>query len=385
MKKWLLIFLPFFAWGQTITVYPLADVSPAGIQVEVEHYIPAQTTGQISQLTNNIPTDRGTTSNVIFNTANSDQGTVGITFPTGYGFIVGSTTYTTATFHANAWMAFPSTTYNSYPSNQSQPNVPTIHFTSVNNSSTDNNMSHVSWETYTDATYGGVYRLRYEGSYKYNVQGINTKIDLYFFKNDWTKCLIVLRTFLADGSNQEQIGLSNGSTWLASNIISSTTYSSGQAWEIQSAATSGAWSSQGTKVMDATGKSTFSNPNSYQYRVTLTSPFYPADSADANYFASRILQPDSIIGFDWYCLDINNSQSIDCGDLNSFYFGMQLNALPVGAFFPTDEYNIIVNSLTDLRGTYPASSTRTVESKDTYYMPVITKAPDNYQQTNTIE
>ena len=218
MKKWLLIFLPFFAWGQTITLTPIGNASVNSIDVEVEHYTPGGTTGTITQLTSNIPADRGQASNVVWSTANSDQGNTTITYPAGYEPKVGSTTYTNGTLHANAWLSFGTSTYNSYNSSASQPNVPTLHFTSVNNGSTDNNMSHASWETYTDSYWGDVYRLRYEGSYRYNVQGINTKIDIYFIKNTPTKILVVLRQFLADGSNQEQIGVSNGSSWLASNL-----------------------------------------------------------------------------------------------------------------------------------------------------------------------
>ena len=200
--RWLLVLFPFFAFGQTITLSPIGGANVAGIPVTVEQIIPGATTGTISQLTSNIPADRGQASNVIWTTANSDQGSVTVTYPAGYQPQVGSTTYSNSTLHANAWLSFGTSTYNSYASSATAPNIPTLHFTSVNNSSTDNNMSHASWETYTDSYWGDVYRLRYEGSYKYNVQGINTKIDIYIIKNTPTKILIVLRQFLADGSNQ---------------------------------------------------------------------------------------------------------------------------------------------------------------------------------------
>ena len=175
MRFLLVIFLlPLNLIAQSISFATVGIQDMSGIEVEVEHAIPGGTSGTISTMSS-IPADRGQTSTVIFNTANSDQGTTTVTFPTGYAPVVGSTSYSTATLHANAWLALGGTSYNSYNSSASQPNVPTLHFTSVDNGSTDNNMSHASTEVYNDPILGDVFRIRYEGSYKYNVSGINTK------------------------------------------------------------------------------------------------------------------------------------------------------------------------------------------------------------------
>jgi hypothetical protein len=125
MKWWFLI-LPMSVYSQTITFATVGVQDMSGIDVEVEHYVPGGTTGTISSLTTNIPTDRGQGTSVVFSTANSDQGSVLITFPNGYTPTIGTTTYSTALLHANAWLAFPTTTYNNYNSSATAPNVPTL-------------------------------------------------------------------------------------------------------------------------------------------------------------------------------------------------------------------------------------------------------------------
>ena len=373
------------SFSQTITIVPLSDVRKDSIPIEVEHYSQATTTGAITKITSNIPTDRGRTGlTQIWNTANSDQGMLTVNYPAGYGYVVGTTTYSNATLHANAWWALGTSSYNSYPGNASQPNVPTIHFTSVNNSNTDNNMSWAGTETYYDSSVGDdVFRVRYEGSYKYNVSGINTIIDLYFFKSDWTKCYVVLRTYLADGSNIEQIGLSNGSSWLASKVNG---FVSGECYELTSSATVAQWNSQGIKYTDSMGQVTFTNSTSAQYRVTLTSQYYQIDTTSSkNYFVSRILQPDSTIGFDFYCLDLSNDGIVTIEDLWLFYYGINNYSLISGAFFTQSEYNAIVNSTTSLKSTYPPLPNRIITNENTFYMPVITKPPKPFKSVEELQ
>ena len=371
MRKWWLLFIPFMSFAQTVTLTPIGNAGVSSIDVEVEHYTPGGTTGTITSVTSNIPADRGQTSNVIFSTANSDQGSVGITFPSGYGYTIGTTNYTTATFHANAWIAFPSSTYNGYNSSASAPNVSTIHFTSVDNGSTDNNMSHVSWETYTDATYGDVYRLRYEGSYKYNVSGINTKIDLYFFKNDLNKCMIVLRQFLADGSNQEQIGLSNGSTWLASNMITNATYSNGVAFMIDNASTTGTWSSQGIKTTNAAGQVTFTNSSNLTYRVTIDVSNEPSIMSDAemDYLMYMKAGIQDLTDWDYYTCDIDGSTVFDWTDILDGYTnwtnGLYHNSY---IFTQADRNTIVGNPTTNYTSAIPPVQQITVTNQNQFYI-----------------
>lgn len=375
------------SFSQTITIVPLADVRKDSIPIQVEHYTSASTTGAITKITSNIPTDRGRTGlTQIWNTANSDQGSLTVNYPSGYGFAVGTTTYSNATLHANAWWALGTSTYNSYPGNASSPNVPTIHFTSVNNSNTDNNMSWAGTETYYDSTLSAdVFRVRYEGSYKYNVSGINTKVDLLFFKSDWTKCYVILRTFLADGSGIEQVGLSNGSSWLAS--ITNSSFASGECYQLTSSATVAAWTSQGTKYTDSTGKVTFTNSSGATYRVTLPIIIYARDTSVNDYFSSRVLQPDSTIGFDWYVIDLSNDYLINTLDLHYLYylFNGGSSWYPTSIWFTQSEYNSIINSTTSLKSTIPAYTNRIITNQNTFYMPVMSKPPKSFKPIGEIK
>ena len=365
--------------SQTITLNPVGNVRIDSIPIQVEHYTQATTTGAITKITSNIPTDRGRTGlTQIWNTANSDQGNLTVNYPTGYGYVVGTTTYTNATLHANAWWALGTSTYNSYASSASAPNVPTVHFTSVNNSNTDNNMSWAGTETYYDTSVNDtVFRIRYEGSYKYNVSGINTKIDLYFFKSDWTKCYVVLRDYLADGSNIEQIGLSNGSSWLASKING---FTSGDCYELTSSATIAQWVNQGTKYTDSTGDVTFANTSNLQYRVTLPSLNDTINTNNMNYVASRVLCPDSITGLDWYLADMNNDNSINVKDL--LFFNV---ITPVYGYLTQTEYTAISSTNNNLKSTYSPRSSGTVVNENTFYVGILSYPPKTYKQVNELE
>ena len=376
----IVLLLPLELLSQSISFATVGVQDMSGIDVEVEHYTPGGTTGTITQLTSNIPADRGQASNVVWSTANSDQGNTTITYPAGYQPQVGSTTYSNSTLHANAWLSFGTSTYNGYNSSASQPNVPTLHFTSVNNGSTDNNMSHASWETYTDSYWGDVYRLRYEGSYRYNVQGINTKIDIYFIKNTPTKILIVLRQFLADGSNQEQIGVSNGSTWLASNLITNASYVTGQAWEINTATTVGTWASQGTQTTTSSGVVVFSNPNSLSYRVNVdvTKISNTLTESEMNYLMYLRMFPSEIASWDYHTMNFYEPDSADIvtySDVFSAYqiykwgqnFNYTYNNNWVYSQSEKDDIEVNANNLT-YHLKYPKSAVRTFNNLNRFYI-----------------
>jgi len=369
--KWLLILLPLNVLAQTITLTPIGNQDVSGIPITVSHIIPGATTGTITQLTSNIPADRGRAATAIWTTANADQGLVNITYPAGFAPQVGSTAYTAGTLHANAWLTFGTNSYNGYNGWSNNPNVPTIHFTSVNNGSTDNNMSYATTETYTDPYWGDMFRIRYEGSYNYGVSGINTLIDIYFIKNQPTKYIVVLRTFQADGSNQEQIGVSNGSTWLAHNIISSTAYSSGQAWVMETQTTAGSTTVIGTVNTNASGQAVFSNPNNRQYEVTVdvTQKLHTLTDADMNYLMYKKANLSPIQSWDFYTCDINNSSTFDWEDINFGYTiwskGFFHNKY---IFTQAEKTTIEANPNTNYYNTYFPVQVKTVQNQNQFYI-----------------
>ena len=371
-----LVYILLFPVGliaQNISFVTVGVQDMSGIEVEVEHLLPGATTGTISSLTSGIPADRGQGTSTIFSTANSDQGSVVINFPAGYKFTIGSTDYTSGQLHANAWMAFPNTTYNSFASSASAPNVPTLHFTSVNNGSTDNNMSHVSTETYNDPSLGDVFRIRYEGSYRYNVQGINTKIDIYFVKNNPKDVIVVLRTFLADGSNVEQIGLSNGSAWLASNMISNATYSNGSAFKINTAVSVAGYTSAGIQTTTSSGTLSFSNPNNYKYRVKVDVSKMQSYIGvnEMNYLMYMRMFPNEMKSWDFHTCEFNGDTIVGYEDVKEIW-GHYDSGDPItenAVYSQSEKDDIEVNALTfKYHEKYPRSPIRTFEDLNRFYI-----------------
>ena len=380
MIKYLIYILlfPIGVMAQSISFATVGLQDLSGIKVTVIHNQPGGTLGSISQVSSGIPADRGQGTSTIFSSTNSDQGSVVINFPSGYEPEIGGVSYSTGKLHANAWMAFPTTNYNSYASSASAPNVPTLHFTSVNYGYSDNNMSHVSTETYNDPSLGDVFRIRYEGSYKYNVQGINTKIDIYIPKTTLNSIMIVLRTFLADGSNQEQIGLSDGSSWITSNIISSTTYSSGQAWVIENEVQVGVNDTLITQTTGPSGILVFNNPNNYKYDVIVDASKFKSyiTKDDLNFLMYKRMFPSSLYSWDFHIVDFDGDNNVGYNDVievwNHYVSGDPVveNAI----YNQSEKDDIEVNANTFSYHTkYPRSDIRVFTNIDRFYIVTLGK------------
>ena len=380
MIKYLIYILlfPVGVVAQSISFATVGLQDLSGIEVTVVHSQPGGPTGTISQLTTGIPTDRGQGTTTVFSTLNSDQGSVVINFPSGYGPMISGVTYTTGKLHANAWMAFPTTNYNSFASSATSPNVPTLHFTSVNNGSTDNNMSHVSTETYNDASLGDVFRIRYEGSYRYNVQGINTKIDLYFTRNNNKEVLVVLRQFLADGSGIEQIGLSNGSTWLAQNQIGNGSYTNGQAWLIENSLLAGVQDTLVTQTTGPTGTLSFSNPNNYNYEVIVDVSNFNSyiTKDDLNFLMYKRMFPSSLASWDFHIVDFDGDEVVGYQDVKEIWWHYDSgNPVSENAIYnqsEKDDIEVNANSFS-YHKKYTRSDVRKFSNTDRFYIVTLGK------------
>ena len=380
MIKYLIYILlfPVGVVAQSISFATVGLQDLSGIEVTVVHSQPGGPTGTISQLTTGIPIDRGQGTTTVFSTLNSDQGSVVINFPSGYGPMISGVTYTTGKLHANAWMAFPTTNYNSYVSSATAPNVPTLHFTSVNNGSTDNNMSHVSTETYNDASLGDVFRIRYEGSYKYNVQGINTKIDLYFTRNNNKEVLVVLRQFLADGSGIEQIGLSNGSIWIAQNQIGNGSYTNGQAWKIENSLLAGVQDTLVTQTTGPTGMLSFSNPNNYNYDVIVDASNFNSyiTKDDLNFLMYKRMFPSSLASWDFHIVDFDGDEVVGYQDVKEIWWHYDSgNPVSENAIYnqsEKDDIEVNANSFS-YHKKYTRSDVRKFSNIDRFYIVTLGK------------
>jgi hypothetical protein len=324
-------------------------------------------TGTLTKITSGIPSDRGRGTSVLHSTLNTDEKSVAVTIPFTVSYA--GTNYTNGHVNANSWFCFGTTSSSGYNGSATSPNQPTIHIGSVDNGSTDNNVSYVSTEAYTDGTYGDVFRVRYEGNCKYNQTGINYTWDLYFIKNQASKQIIVWRTFTADGSNQEVMGISTGSAWMASSFITAGTFAS-TTWEITSTSTTTTSSSSldATAYTNSSGYYSFSRTtvagNQFTIQVDAPTRIQAYTTADIQTISNIILGKTTINGLSYHRFDVNDDGRINIAD--KYY----VSARKAGRFskwriapdvriFTTAQYNLIVAATTNVRVTYPGVTNHT--------------------------
>jgi len=325
--------------------------------------------GTLTKITSGIPSDRGRGTSVLFSTANSDEASVAITFPSGFSPSYAGTSYSSGHVNANSWFTFGTSSSSGYNGNATNPNQPTIHIGSVDNGSTDNNVSFVSTESYTDGTYGDVFRVRYEGNCKYNQTGINYVWDLYFIKNQASKQIVVWRTFTADGSNQEVMGISTGSAWMASSFITAGTFAS-TSWEINttSTTTSSSTSLDATVNTNSSGYYSFSRTTvaGDQFTIQIDAPtrIQAYTTSDIQGVSNIILGKVVRNGLSFHRFDVNDDGVISIAD--KYYVAARKAGIfskwrtaPDVRIFTTSQYNAIVASTTNVRATYPGVTNHT--------------------------
>ena len=328
--------------------------------------------GTFAKITSGIPSDRGRGTSVLFSTVNTDETSVAVTFPSGFSPSYAGTTYSSGHVNANSWFCFGTTSSSGYNGNATSPNQPTIHIGSVDNSSSDNNVSYVSTESYTDATYGDVFRVRYEGNCKYNQTGVNYTWDLYFIKSQASKQIVVWRTFTADGSNQEVMGISTGSAWLASTLVTSGSFS-GTSWEINtsSSTTTSSTSLDATAYTNSSGYYSFSRTTAAgdQFTIQVDAPtrIQAYTTADIQAVSNIVLGKIARTGLSFHMFDVNDDAIISVAD--KYYVAARKagrfskwRIAPDVRIFTTTQYNSIVAGATNLRGTYPGVTNHTTST-----------------------
>jgi hypothetical protein len=328
--------------------------------------------GTFAKITSGIPSDRGRGTTVLFSSVNTDETSVAVTFPSGFSPSYAGTTYSSGHVNANSWFCFGTSSSSGYNGNATSPNQPTIHIGSVDNSSTDNNVSYVSTESYTDATYGDVFRVRYEGNCKYNQTGVNYTWDLYFIKNQASKQIVVWRTFTADGSNQEVMGISTGSAWLASTLVTSGSFS-GTSWEINtsSSTTTSSTSLDATANTNSSGYYSFSRTTAAgdQFTIQVDAPtrIQAYTTADIQAVSNIVLNKTTRTGLSFHMFDVNDDGIISVAD--KYYVAARKagrfskwRIAPDVRIFTTAQYNAITAGTTNLRATYPGVTNHTTST-----------------------
>ena len=323
--------------------------------------------GTLTKITSGIPSDRGRGTSVLYSTANTDEASVAITFPTGFSPSYAGITYSSGHVNANSWFIFGTSSSSGYNGNATNPNQPTIHIGSVDNGSTDNNVSYVSTESYTDGTYGDVFRIRYEGNCKYNQTGINYVWDLYFIKNQASKQIVVWRTFTADGSNQEIMGISTGSAWMTSSLVTSGSFAS-TTWEITSTSTTTTSSTtlDATAYTNSSGYYSFSRTivagDLFTIQVDAPTRIQAYTTTDIQAVSNIILGKTTKNGLSFHRFDVNDDGIISISD--KYYIAARKAGVfskwriaPDVRIFTTTQYSSISSATTNVRSTYPGVTT----------------------------
>jgi hypothetical protein len=297
----------------------------------------------IAPFTSNIPANRNRGTSVLFSSLNSDEGSVIITFPSGFTPSFLGTTYSSGHINANSWFTFGTNSSSGYSGTASNPNAPTLHIGSVSNSTTDNNMSYTSTESYTDPYWGDVFRVRYEGNSNYSQQGINTIYDLYFIKNQPNTQLVVWRQFTTDGSSTSVSG-----------------------------SPPGPWTLNTTSITNSNGYYSFNtslNVSSYEFyiQIDVPSPISNLSNNDITNTLKIVNGVTSLNSSHYYLHDVNGDGKITISD--AYYigarkqgrFGNWINSFNARLFTPA-EYNIIRSNNSNLKLTYPGVSSITISN-----------------------
>lgn len=339
-------------------------------------------TGTLTKITSSIPSDRGRGTSVLFSTLNTDERSIAITIPFTVSYA--GTNYTSGHVNANSWFTFGTSSSSGFNGNATNPNQPTIHIGSVDNGSTDNNVSYVSTESYTDVNWGNVFRVRYEGNCRYNQSGVNYIWDLYFIQSQPAVQLVVWRTFTADGSNQEVMGISTGSAWMASSSVSSGSFSSTN-WRIETTmtTTTTSWALDATSNTNSSGYYSFSRPTAagtdWYIQVDAPTRIQAYTNTDIQTVSNIILGKTSINGLTYHRFDVNDDGKLNVAD--KYYIAgrkagrfSKWRIAPDVRIFTVSEYNTISVSTSNIRSTYPGTtshSTPTLTSGGTLNLYII--------------
>ena len=349
--KWLLLFVPFTLFSQTITLTPIGTQDVSGIPVTVEHEI---TTGNGVTSVRIFSTHygNGNTSqyaqypstrpemNKLFNSAYAATTlwwTGNLNATTSLNF----TNYATLT---NAGASVPSGG-NYYATEVTFTFVPletgTYSFGMTSDDGSDLSINGTSVIEY----YGG----KGVGTYKYGTYTVTAG----------TQYTIVAR--------MQEYGGGDG-------LILRWRRPSQSTWTLQTdevGVASSSWVSQGTQNTNTNGQVAFTNSNNRPYRVTIdvSSKFHTITDADMNYMMYQKAGLGLFESWDYYTCDCNNSSTFEWEDIyfcymlwvNNFYHNKYI-------FTQSEKTTIEANPHTNYYNTYFPTQVRTIENENQFYI-----------------
>jgi hypothetical protein len=349
--KWLLCILPFFAFGQTITLTPVGTQDVTGIPITVEHFI---TTGNGTTSVRIFRTHFGNGNTSQYAQYPSTRAQMNRLFSTAWSATTlwwqGSMNATSSLNFTNAWTLTnagasvpPNGDY--YSTEVTFTMVPlesgTYSFGIASDDGSDLSINGTSVIEY----YGG----KGVGPYKYGNYSMIAG----------TQYTVVAR--------MQEYGGGDG-------LLLRWRRPSQSTWTLQlnevGVASSG-WISQGTKNTNASGQASWTNSSNWPYRVTVdvTSKFHTITDQDMNYMMYKKANLSPIQSWDFYTCDCNNSSTFDWDDIyfcymlwsNTFYHNKYV-------FTEAEKLDIEANPNTNYYNTYFPTQLKIEDNQNRFYI-----------------
>jgi len=360
MKWWFLI-LPMSVYSQTITLTPIGTQDVSGIPVSVEQLVPGSVGYNISSVTYSYESTSGTSVSV-----GDDQTISGR--PIGFTFNYWGTNYTTVNICSNGWISFTNTGGN------------IVGYST--NSTVSAGIHGVALDLYPSSGYF----IRYQtiGTSPNRKFVVSYHMSYYSCRSSWTDFQIVL----FETSNNIQINVAShptcgnalqGLSNQANNQWAIPTGRNGQNWTgtvnssylFEPFSTSATWQSRGTLNTNSNGQVTFSNPNNYDYKVTINASqkFHLLNNQTLNYMMYKKANLSPITDWDFYTLDLNNSSVFDWDDIiwgvslvqNGTYHNKYI-------FTQSEKTTIESNPTTNYYNIYSPNQLRTISNENQFYI-----------------
>ena len=360
--KWLLTFLPFFAFAQTVTLTPIGNQDVSGIPVTVEHFVNYVPNHSNASVAYNPQSTTGTSVSL------SDDSNVG-PFNIGFNFEFYGQYFTQFRICTNGFITFGNTSGSYTPGSFPNANQP-------------NGVVAAYW---TDLYPTSGYYMRYQtvGTAPNRQLIVSAHLTYYSNRNAWVDYQIIL----FEGTNKVQTtitaqgwtpaatqGVENHTGTLAATPPGrnmSAFNGAGTTYEYTPMAPVQGWESQGTKNTDVAGKVTFANTSNWDYKVTIdvSAKSHLLTDADLNYMMYKKANLSSVTDWDFYTLDLNNSSVFGWEDIiwghslviNGVYHNKYI-------FTQSEKTTIESNPTTNYYNTYFPTQVRTVQSQNQFYI-----------------
>jgi hypothetical protein len=360
--KWILTILPFFTFGQNITLTPIGTQDVSNIPVTVEHFVNYVPNHSITSVTYNPLGTTGTSVSL------GDDDNIG-PFPIGFSFEFYGQTFTQFRICTNGFITFGDQSGRYSPGSFPEASAP-------------NGVIAAYW-TDLFPTSGYFARYRTEGTAPNRRMVHSARMTWYSNRNAWVEYQIVL----FEGSNKIQTTIiSQGWTTTATQGVEnhqgtlaatppgrnlSSFNGAGTTFEYTPMPPLQGWESQGTRNTNVSGQVSFTNSLNWPYRVTIntTQKTHLITDFSLNYMMFMKANLGPLQDWDFYTCDCNNSSTFEWDDIyfcymlysNGFFHNKYV-------FTQAEKLDIENNANTNYYNTYFPTQVRTIENQNQFYI-----------------